>query len=58
MIPLPAISTVHTVLDRNGMTKQKSRHYKPQRTNLCDVSNPNQLWCVDYKRQFRIVSWI
>jgi putative transposase len=49
----PAISTIHAVLDRNGLVKRhKHRRYKPQGTELSDVKRPNQLWCSDYKGEF------
>ena len=41
MVKPPAVSTVHAVLDRNGLvTRRKRRRYNPE---------PNGLWCADYK---------
>ena len=55
MIPLPAISTVHAVLDRNGLVmRRKSRRYRPQGTELYDAVTPNGLWCADYKGEFML----
>jgi len=56
LLHLPAISTVHAVLDRYGLVrKQRSpRRYKAEGTELCHVTNPNQLWCGDYKGEFML----
>jgi putative transposase len=54
-IPLPAISTVHAVLDRHGLVKRrKRRRYKAKGTPLNHVRNPNELWCADYKGEFML----
>jgi len=51
----PAKSTVHAVLDRNGLVKRrKRRRYKAQGTPLKHATQPNQLWCADYKGEFRL----
>ena len=50
MIKPPAISTVHAVLDRNGLVKRKKqRRHKAQGTTLVGAHDPNGLWCADYK---------
>jgi putative transposase len=55
MIQPPAKSTVHAVLDRHGLVKRrKRRRYKAQGTALQHVKPPNQLWCADYKGEFRL----
>ncbi len=55
MIKPPAKSTVHAVLDRQGLVKRrKRRRYKAQGTALRDAQTPNALWCADYKGQFRL----
>ena len=55
MIKPPAKSTIHAVLDRNGLVKRrKRRRYKAQGTTLEHVKQPNQLWCADYKGEFRL----
>jgi putative transposase len=55
MIKPPAKSTVHAVLDRNGLVKRrKRRRHKAQGTELKHVKQPNQLWCADYKGEFRL----
>ncbi len=55
MIKPPAISTVHAVLDRNGLVKRrKRRRHKPQGTSLNEAREPNGLWCADYKGEFKL----
>ena len=53
-ITLPAISTVHAVLDRHGLvTRGRTRHaFKSQGTGLSTPTQPNDLWCADYKGEF------
>jgi putative transposase len=53
---VPAISTIHAVLDRHGLVKSSLRRkrYKAQGTPLTDVKNPNDLWCADYKGDFML----
>jgi len=51
----PAISTVHAVLDRHGLVKRrKRRRYKAQGTAIAHVTQPNELWCADYKGEFML----
>ena len=49
-VHLPAISTVHAVLDRHGLVKRRRRHKRELRqgTPLSQALEPNQLWCADY----------
>lgn len=55
MIKPPAKSTVHAVLERNGMvTRRKRRRYKAEGTPLSDAKAPNELWCADYKGEFML----
>src|SRR5215470_20371041 len=54
-IQCPAISTVHAILDRNGMVKRRRRRrYKPEGTALSRPYSPNDLWCADYKGEFML----
>jgi putative transposase len=54
-ITLPAISTVHAVLDRNGLvTRRRRRRYKAEGTELSVTKRPNDLWCADYKGEFML----
>ena len=49
----PAISTVHAVLERNGLVKKRrTRRYKARGTSLSDPKAANKLWCADYKGEF------
>ena len=47
---LPAISTVHAVLDRHGLVKRRRRR-RPAApgTALSHPAEPNALWCADTK---------
>jgi len=54
-IQLPAISTVHAVLDRHGLvTRGRKRRYKAEGTSLSRPLKPNDLWCADYKGEFML----
>ena len=51
----PAISTVHAILDRHGLVKRRRRRvYKPEGTSLSRPCLPNDLWCADYKGEFKL----
>ena len=52
---LPAISTVHAVLDRHDLV-QRRRRRRPRvtGTDLSCPTNPNALWCADYKGEFML----
>jgi putative transposase len=54
-IQLPAISTVHAVLDRHGLVNRaRRRRYKAEGTALSHPQRPNDLWCADYKGEFML----
>ena len=54
-VKLPAISTIHSVLDRHGLVKRrKRRRHKAQGTTLHDAKTPNALWCADFKGEFKL----
>ncbi len=55
-IKLPATSTVHCVLDRHGLVSRKSKRnkYRAVATYLSTPKEPNDLWCTDFKGQFRM----
>jgi len=51
----PAKSTVHAVLARHGLVRnRKHRRFKAQGTVLGPAQAPNELWCTDYKGEFRM----
>src|SRR5919201_2421439 len=52
---LPAISTVHAVLDRHGLVRRRRRHrHTTTGTPLSRPTEPNALWCADYKGEFML----
>jgi putative transposase len=53
---LPAISTVHAVLDRHHLVKRRRRRRggEPSTTALTQPTAPNALWCADYKGEFML----
>ena len=52
---LPAISTVHAVLDRHGLVRRRRRRRaRATGTELSRPSEPNALWCADYKGEFML----
>jgi putative transposase len=54
-VPLPAISTVHAVLDRHDLVSRgRKARYKAQGTALSRPTVPNDLWCADYKGEFML----
>jgi transposase InsO family protein len=54
-VRIPAKSTIHAVLHRNGLVKGLARRrYRAAGTALSPGTAPNDLWCVDYKGEFRL----
>jgi putative transposase len=54
-VSLPAISTVHAVLDRHGLvTRGRKARYHAQGTTLTRPTQPNDLWCADFKGEFML----
>src|SRR6478672_9954262 len=55
-VQLPAISTVHAVLDRYHLVKRRRRPRgaAPAGTTLTRPADPNALWCADYKGEFML----
>jgi putative transposase len=55
-IKLPATSTVHCVLDRHGLVNRKKRRSKHRAiaTYLSVPKEPNDLWCTDFKGEFKM----
>ena len=53
----PVISTVHAVLDRHGlMHRRRRRRPKVTGTALSRPTEPNALWCADYKGEFMLAN--
>lgn len=56
-VQCPAISTVHAVLDRQGLVKRRGRRrHRAQGTALSWPAEPNALWCADYKGEFMLAN--
>ena len=55
-VRVPAKSTVHAVLDRHGLVKRarQRRRNKPEGTTLSQAPAPNDLWCTDFKGEFKL----
>jgi putative transposase len=55
---LPAISTVHAVLDRHGLVncRRRRRRQRATGTALSQPTAPNALWCADYKGEFMLAN--
>ncbi len=54
-ISLPAISAVHTVLDRHGLVSRgRRKRYRAESTALELPRAPNDLWCADFKGEFML----
>lgn len=54
-IRIPAKSTIHAILDRHGLVKPKGRpRHMAQGTPLSAGLAPNDLWCADFKGEFKL----
>jgi transposase InsO family protein len=54
-VRVPANSTIHAVLDRNGLVnRQPSRRNRATGTPLSAGTAPNHLWCADFKGEFKL----
>lgn len=53
---MPAASTIESILDRRGLLKKRPRRPRQAATPtaLRTATAPNDLWCIDYKGQFRL----
>jgi transposase InsO family protein len=52
-VKVPAVSTIHAVLDRHGLVEpMKGRRPRAKGTPLSTGEHPNDLWCVDFKGEF------
>ena len=54
-VRVPAKSTIHAVLHRHGLVKSPGRPRRRARgTDLSAGRAPNDLWCVDFKGEFKL----
>ena len=55
-VRIPSKSTVHAVLDRHGLVKRarQRRRCKAEGTTLSHAAAPNDLWCTDFKGEFKL----
>lgn len=54
---LPASSTIGDILERAGLIQlrpTRRKHVMRPTTGLRETTAPNQVWCIDYKGQFRL----
>src|SRR5690606_27630724 len=53
-VRVPARSTVPAVLDRHGLVTRVPRRRRATGTPLSQGAQPNDLWCVDFKGEFKL----
>ena len=54
-VRVPAKSTIHAVLDRHSLVKRGGKPRSRARgTPLSDGTEPNALWCADFKGEFKL----
>jgi transposase InsO family protein len=54
-VRIPAKSTIHAVLHRNGLGKGVGRvRHRAVGTTLSCATAPNELWCADFKGEFKL----
>ena len=54
-VAVPARSTIHAVLDRHGLVEHaRARRPRAAGTPLSTPQAPNELWCCDFKGEFRL----
>ena len=54
-VKIPAISTIHAVLDRYDLVQHEGRpRRRAQGTKLSPGADPNDLWCAEFKGEFRL----
>jgi transposase InsO family protein len=54
--PLPTHTAIGTMLKKAGLVtpRKRRRRHSPQPTHLREAGSVNDLWCIDYKGQFRL----
>jgi transposase InsO family protein len=55
---VPACSTIQVILERHNLVKKMKprRSFKPAGTDLRATTQANELWCVDFKGQFKMAN--
>jgi transposase InsO family protein len=54
-VRIPAKSTIHAVMHRHGLVKAPGRpRGRATGTPLSQGTSPNELWCVDFKGEFKL----
>lgn len=55
-VGLPAASTITEILLRAGLVEKRRRRRRPSSppTGRVEVNEPNDMWCTDYKGEFRL----
>jgi len=54
-VTIPARSTIHAALDRHGLVEHaRARRPRAAGTALSAPAGPNDLWCCDFKGEFRL----
>lgn len=53
-VRIPARSTIHAVLDRHGLVRRMRSRRKATGTPLSPGAGPNDLWCADFKGEFKL----
>jgi putative transposase len=55
-VKVPSTSTVHCILDRHDLVKKRTRRtkFKATASYLSNPTEPNDLWCTDFKGQFKM----
>jgi putative transposase len=54
--PFPSAAAIGSILARNGLVQPRKnrRRHQPMPTTLRSATAPNEVWCIDYKGQFRL----
>lgn len=52
----PSPAAIGNILARNGLVQRRKRRqrHQPAPTTLRGATSPNEVWCIDYKGQFRL----
>lgn len=55
-VPIPSVFTLHMILKRRGLVSRRLRRRRiwPYADGLTSSHGPNDVWCADFKGQFRL----